>query len=100
MSPDMAIMITLCTGILTLGGVLVLRPIATRLGGFLDAVTQARLRPQPEHDMAQIRDLLSSIDLRLNQIEERQDFAEALISAGGDPKLMSVPVAMRAQERN
>ena len=91
--------IVLCTLILTTGGVLVLRPIAKRLGSFLDAMTQARLRATPEADMARIHDLLSSIDGRLNQIEERQDFAEALISAG-DPKLLSIPTPVRVPERN
>jgi hypothetical protein len=92
-------MIVLCTLILTTGGVLVLRPISKRLGVYLDAMTQARLRATPEADMARIHDVLSSIDGRLNQIEERQDFAEALISAS-DPKLLSIPAPVRAPERN
>jgi hypothetical protein len=92
-------MIVACTLILTTGGVLVLRPIAKRLGLYLDAMTQARLRATPEADMARIHDVLSSIDGRLNQIEERQDFAEALISAS-DPKLLSIPAPVRAPERN
>jgi hypothetical protein len=91
--------IVLCTLILTTGGVLILRPIAKRLGSFLDAMTQARLRATPEADMARIHDMLSSIDGRLNQIEERQDFAEALISAS-DPKLLSIPTPVRVPERN
>lgn len=92
-------MIVACTLILTTGGVLVLRPISRRLGLYLDAMTQARLRATPEADMARIHDVLSSIDGRLNQIEERQDFAEALISAT-DPKLLSIPAPVRAPERN
>jgi hypothetical protein len=92
-------MIVACTLILTTGGVLVLRPISRRLGLYLDAMTQARLRATPEADMARIHDVLSSIDGRLNQIEERQDFAEALISAS-DPKLLSIPAPVRAPERN
>lgn len=91
--------IIMVTGILTTGAVLILRPIATRLGSYLDAVTQARLRPSPEPDMARMNELLSSIDGRLNQLEERQDFAEALISAS-DPKILSVPAPMRVPERN
>jgi hypothetical protein len=91
--------IVMCTLILTTGGVLILRPISRRLGSYLDAVTQARLRATPEADMARIHDLLHSIDGRLNQIEERQDFAEALISAS-DPKLLSIPTPVRVPERN
>lgn len=92
-------MIVLCTLILTTGGVLILRPISRRLGTYLDAVTQAKMRPAPEAELARIHDVLSSIDGRLNQIEERQDFAEALISAS-DPKLLSIPAPVRAPERN
>ena len=87
------------TGILTTGAVLILRPIAKRLGGFLDASTQAKLRPSPDADLARIAEVLSSIDGRLNQLEERQDFAEALISAS-DPKMLSMPAPLRAPERN
>jgi hypothetical protein len=96
---ELAPMIVMCTLILTTGGVLILRPIAKRLGGFLDAATQARLRPGPDADLARIHEVLSSIDGRLNQLEERQDFAEALISAS-DPKMLSIPATLRAPERN
>lgn len=96
---ELAPMIVMCTLILTTGGVLVLRPIAKRLGGFLDAMTQAKLRPSPEADLVRIHDVLTSIDGRLNQLEERQDFAEALISAS-DPKMVSIPATLRAPERN
>ena len=95
----LAPMIVMVTAILTTGGVLVLRPISKRLGSYLDAVTQAKLRGTPEADLARIHDVLSSIDGRLNQIEERQDFAEALISAS-DAKLLSIPAPVRAPERN
>jgi len=99
MSDAFFVTIIMVTGILTTGGVLVLRPIARRLGGYLDAVTQAKLRPNPNEDLARIHDVLSSIDGRLNQLEERQDFAEALISAS-DPKMLSIPANLRAPERN
>lgn len=92
-------MIVMVTGILTTGGVLILRPVTRRLGSYLDAVTQARLRPSPDADLARIAEVLSSIDGRLNQLEERQDFAEALISAS-DPKMLSIPAPLRAPERN
>ncbi|HEU0298729.1 MAG TPA: hypothetical protein VFR37_04725 [Longimicrobium sp.] len=99
MSETFFLAMVMITGILTTGGVLILRPISRRLGSYLDAATQARLRATPEADMARIHDLLSSIDGRLNQIEERQDFAEALISAS-DPKLLSIPTPVRVPERN
>ena len=99
MSETLGMVIIFCTFFLTVGGVLVLRPIAKRLGGFLDAMTQAKLRPSMEPELTRIREALNSIDMRLNQIEERQDFAEALISAS-DPKLVNGPAPLRAPERN
>ena len=44
MIEGLAPMIVFVTAILTTGGVLVLRPISKRLGSYLDAVTQAKLR--------------------------------------------------------
>ena len=59
----------------------------------------AKIMGADPHDTVHIRELLTSIDSRLTLLEERQDFAEALISAG-DTKLLSVQAAQHAQERN
>lgn len=99
MSETFYLALVMITITLTVGGIMILGPIAKQLGAYLEAATQARLRGTPEADMARIHDLLSSIDARLNQIEERQDFAEALISAS-DPKLLSIPTPVRVPERN
>jgi hypothetical protein len=82
-SGDIVTMSVLITGILTTGAVLILRPVSKRLAELLHAMTQQRLRPPPAGpDMGQIRDVLTGIDGRLSQLEERQDFAEALIASG------------------
>jgi hypothetical protein len=103
MGPELAPMIVMCTAILTTGGVLIFRPITKRLGSFLEVMTAQKLRAAntaaDPNDTARIRALLTSIDGRLNLLEERQDFAEALISAG-DTRLLSVQSAQFAQERN
>lgn len=101
MDPGIAITIMMCTGILTTGAVLILRPISKRLGTLLDVMSQQRLQApsRGEGETARIRELLTSIDSRLTLLEERQDFAEALISAG-DTKLLSIQSAQSAQERN
>jgi hypothetical protein len=99
-SGDIVTLAVMVTGILTAGGVLILRPISKRLGTLLEVMTQQKLRAHSDpHDPARIRELLTSIDSRLTLLEERQDFAEALISAG-DTKLLSVHAAQHAQERN
>jgi uncharacterized membrane protein YccC len=99
MSEELAIVIIACTGFVCAAAVLVLRPLSRRLGGYLEAKTHATLRPSAEPEIARLREVLTRIDGRMNQLEERQDFAEALISAS-DPKLLHVPAATRTQERN
>jgi hypothetical protein len=100
-SGDIVALTVMVTGIVTTGGVLIFRPLSKRLGVLLEAMTQQKLRAanSDPHDTVRIRELLSSIDSRLTLLEERQDFAEALISAG-DTKLLSVQAAQHAQERN
>lgn len=90
MQDQLAVVIILCTAMVTGAGVVLLAPITRRLGAYFDAMAQARLRAPAEGELARIREVLSSIDGRLDNIEERQDFAEALISAA-DPKMLNVP---------
>jgi hypothetical protein len=99
-SGDIVSLAVMVTAIVTTGGVLILRPISKRLGGLLEVMTQQKLRAANEpQDGARVRELLVSIDNRLSLLEERQDFAEALISAG-DTKLLAFQAAQQAQERN
>jgi hypothetical protein len=82
-SEDVAIMSVLITLILTSGAVLIFRPVAKRLAELLHAMTEQRLRqPAVQPEMAQIKELLTGIDGRLGMLEERQDFAEALLASG------------------
>ncbi|HEU4452605.1 MAG TPA: hypothetical protein VFR81_06065 [Longimicrobium sp.] len=103
MDPAIGPMVVMVTAILTTGGVLIFRPITKRLGSLLEVMTAQKLRaasaPADAGDTARIRELLTSIDGRLNLLEERQDFAEALISAG-DTRLLAVQSAQHAQEHN
>lgn len=95
------VMMVPITAILTTGTVMILRPITRELGGLLQAMThERRLRaaPAPAPDMAQVRDLLSAIDGRLSLMEERQDFAEALLS--GAERRAIAPLAARATGQN
>lgn len=67
----------------TIGGVLVLRPIAKRLGDLIELYAQDRLAESGVHsEVRQIRDLLETMSARLELIEERQDFTERLIGPG------------------
>ena len=64
---------------LTIGGVLILRPIAKHLGAYLEALTRQQLDPGRRDDLGQIRDTLDHMNQRLALLEERQDFAERLL---------------------
>ena len=95
------VMMVPITAILTTGTVMLLRPISKELGGLLQAMTQERkLRAAPAPatpDMTQVRDLLSTIDSRLSLMEERQDFAEALLSGGERRVIAAAPARAAGQ---
>ena len=65
--------------ILTVGGVMVLRPIAKRIGDLLELYVKDR-REGLEGDVSQVRDLLETMNARLHLMEERQDFTERLLT--------------------
>ena len=79
-------MVVMVTGIVTTGGVLILRPISKRLGDLLEVMTRERRAPDRGAEIGQLRDLMQSIDSRLALIEERQDFAEAILASGERPR--------------
>lgn len=75
-------MIVAVVFILTVGGVLVLRPIAKRVSDLLELYAQDR-HAGLGIEIQQIRDLLETMNGRLQLMEERQDFTERLIDSGG-----------------
>ena len=81
MDPDaVAPMIVMVTLIVTTGGVLVLRPIAKHLGAYLRALTEQTRLPAANADTVRIAEALSSIEERLTAIEDRQRFADDLLT--------------------
>ena len=73
---------------LTIGGVLVLRPIAKQLGNFLEMYQRDRTEGL-ESEVHRVRDLLESMNARLQLMEERQDFTERLLGEGKAEKKLS-----------
>jgi len=67
--------------ILTVGGVAVLRPIAKRISELLELFARSRTTGI-ESDVHQVRDLLETMNARLQLMEDRQDFTEKLLSSG------------------
>lgn len=65
------------------GGVLVLRPIAVRLGNYLEVLAEQKraLAQRPANaDSERLLQLLETMDQRLVHLEERQAFTDALLS--------------------
>ncbi len=72
-------MIMLIALFITVGGVLVLRPIAKRVGDLLEVY--AHNRQEGLHgDVHQVRDLLETMNARMELLEDRQDFTERLLT--------------------
>jgi len=65
---------------LTIGGVLILRPLALRVSELLELYARDRTQGA-DRELAQVRELLESMDARLRLMEERQDFTERLLSS-------------------
>ena len=74
--------------ILTVGGVAVLRPIAKRVSDLLELYARDK-QSGLENDVGQIRDLLETMNARLQLIEERQDFTDRLLT--GERKKEETP---------
>jgi hypothetical protein len=91
MDPGFAPMIVMVTGILTAGGVLILRPIAKHLAEYLRTITeQSRLGSgRGVEDVAQLRELLSTVESRLALLEERQNFTENLLTTRQPPQQLA-----------
>lgn len=78
---------------LTIGGVILLKPIANKLGHLLEALAKERSQPQLDRELGHLRDLLETTNARLTLLEERQEFTEALLQdrERARPRLESPP---------
>lgn len=80
-------MVLLTTTVLTIGGVLVLRPIAKRLGDVLELF--AKSQTVGDGEVQQLRELMETMNARLQLMEERQDFTERLLQSGSESRSLS-----------
>ncbi len=72
-------MIAVIVMFLTLGGVLVLRPIAQRLGDIVELMLREK-QEGAQGELRRMADLLETVSARMGLLEERQDFTERLLS--------------------
>jgi hypothetical protein len=71
---------------LTVGGVILLKPIANKLGHLLEAMAKEKSAPQLGSEVGHLRDLLETTNARLALLEERQEFTEALLNNPDRPR--------------
>jgi hypothetical protein len=81
----LAPMIATVTLIVTTGGVILLRPLSKRLAELLHAMTQEKLSPTQEKELAQLRAHSATMESRLALVEERLAFTEALLESKRRP---------------
>ena len=70
---------------LTVGGVLLLRPIAKRLGDIAELMLREK-QGGTESELRRMGDLLETVDARMTLLEDRQDFTERLLASPDRPK--------------
>lgn len=71
--------------IVTTGGVLVLRPIARKVGDLLELMAREK-QSGLQNDVGQLRDILETTNARLALMEERLDFTERLLAGQKRPE--------------
>jgi len=84
MPHDLAPMIVMVTGIITAGAVILFRPLTSRLGGLIHAMTEEKLRPGAQREVAQLQDVVARLESRLSLLEERQGFTESILDGKVD----------------
>jgi hypothetical protein len=88
-------MVVAVTAILTVGGVIILRPLSNRLAELLHAMSREKATPSQLQELDQVRAQLAAIESRLALMEERQGFTEALLESGRGRARAALPDAPR-----
>lgn len=66
---------------LTVGGVILLKPISKKIGDLLEAMAEERKNPSLVGELNQLRGQLETMSSRMALLEERQDFHEKLMES-------------------
>jgi hypothetical protein len=84
MDPDtlslLAPVVVLVFVTLTVAGVILLKPLSSRLAMLLEVMAREKSEPRPLEEIRHVRELLETLDGRVSLLEERQDFTDALLS--------------------
>ncbi len=80
---DVAPFILAMTLILSVAGIIILRPLTKRLGNMMELKSRAK-HQEPgisSEDVARLTDVMSRLTDRIESLEEKQDFTERLLAA-------------------
>lgn len=84
MDPSAALHLSLAiiwvSGIVTVGAVILLRPLTKQLGSYLEALSEEKLRDSPRLQEERILELLESFEERIERMEVAGDFHRRLES--------------------
>jgi hypothetical protein len=83
---------------LTVGAVLILRPISKRIGDLLELYSRER-QSGLHAEVQQMRDLLETVNGRMQLLEERQDFTERLLDSETRDARGQLPTVQNRIER-
>lgn len=68
---------------LTVGGVILLRPITKRLGEYLEVLIREKREEPRVEGQEQLRHSLEGLEDRLSLVEEKLEFTERLLASSG-----------------
>lgn len=68
---------------LTVGGVILLRPISKRLGEFLEVLIQEKRAEPRARGEEELRRSMEGLEDRLSLVEEKLEFTERLLASSG-----------------
>lgn len=83
---------------LTMGGVVLLRPISARLSQLLEVLIEERRGERKAISDTETRRFMESLDDRLAALEQRVNFTEELLSSQDAPRSLERPNAARTAD--
>ena len=91
MNPDtlslLAPVVVLVCVTLTVAGVILLKPLSSRLAMLLEAMAREKAEPRSLDEVRHVRELLETLEGRVALLEERQDFTDALLGESDRKRL-------------
>ncbi|KPK79895.1 MAG: hypothetical protein AMS25_11085 [Gemmatimonas sp. SM23_52] len=82
MDPDaVAPLIFSMTLVLSIAGVLILRPLVKRLGDLIEATAHEKRVKAKDEELARLTEIVGRLTDRIERIEDRQDFTERILAS-------------------